>query len=108
MTPTPEQNAKRTPRTDAIFNRFQWIPRAHRKDDYFKLADALLSLSQTLETELQQLRLAADGLRDAAQERVDAKAEYDSDPSVTCLRCGMADEGLAKALAAYRAAVEGK
>lgn len=62
MTPTPEQNAKReTPRTDALLAASAGFTDAEQRD--------ILKVGlQQLETELQQLRLAADGMAESLKE----------------------------------------
>lgn len=65
MTPTPEQNAKReTPRTDATWNIAKVGP-LNGSRNWRSIAFDMRDFARTLETELQQLRLAADGMRDA-------------------------------------------
>lgn len=71
MTPAPEQNAKReTPRTDAIICQWSESAKLHTPDlaHYRQGCEVLETHAKDLETELQQLRLAADGMAESLKE----------------------------------------
>lgn len=67
----------------------------------------VLNAAQKQDEYLRALELAANGLRDAAIERLEAKREREMKPHVTGRRCANADRELSAAIDTYNALRQG-